>query len=69
MTTIGVYVANRNALAAISMYPNRRIDYVFSAWPRAGGVGHPTRCELVGTLSDDEPPCSDHYGVSADLRY
>jgi endonuclease/exonuclease/phosphatase family metal-dependent hydrolase len=33
--------SNRNPLAAIGLYPDRRFDYIFSAWPRRGGVGHP----------------------------
>src|SRR4029077_6674837 len=33
--------SNRNPLAAIGLYPNRRFDYIFSAWPRRHGVGHP----------------------------
>lgn len=61
--------SNDNPLAAISMYPDRRFDYVFSAWPRAGAAGHPTHCELLGVLPSGEPQLSDHYGVIADLRY
>lgn len=60
---------NDNELAALSLYPNRRFDYVFSAWPRAGGVGHPVKCELLGVVPEGEPELSDHYGVVADLRY
>jgi endonuclease/exonuclease/phosphatase family metal-dependent hydrolase len=62
--------SNRNRLAALGMYPDRRFDYVLSAWPRAGAAGHPVRCELLGvTRSPDAPELSDHYGVLADLRY
>lgn len=62
--------SNRNALAVPALYPDRRIDHVLSAWPRAGGLGHPTRCTLLGvTASPDDPQLSDHYGVLADLRY
>jgi endonuclease/exonuclease/phosphatase family metal-dependent hydrolase len=62
--------SNRNRLAAIGMYPDRRFDYVLSAWPRAGGAGHPTHCELLGVIDGpDAPELSDHYGVLADLRY
>jgi endonuclease/exonuclease/phosphatase family metal-dependent hydrolase len=68
--TAGHTWSNRNQLAAIGMYPDRRFDYVLSAWPRAGGAGHPTRCELVGvTDGPNAPELSDHYGVVADLRY
>ena len=52
------------------MYPDRRFDYVLSAWPRAGAAGHPTHCELLGvTDGPDSPDLSDHYAVLADLRY
>jgi endonuclease/exonuclease/phosphatase family metal-dependent hydrolase len=61
--------SNGNPLAALGLYPNRRFDYVFSAWPRLGGVGHPVRCELLGVRPLGEPQLSDHYGVAADLRY
>ena len=62
--------SNRNPLAAIALWPDRRIDHILSAWPRAGGAGHPTRCELLGvTDGPDAPQLSDHYGLAADLRY
>ncbi len=61
--------SNRNPLAAVAMYPDRRFDYVLSAWPRRGGVGHPVRCQRLGVLPAGQPQLSDHYGVLADLRY
>ncbi|HEY1989490.1 MAG TPA: endonuclease/exonuclease/phosphatase family protein [Acidimicrobiales bacterium] len=67
--TPGFTWSNRNALAAVAMYPDRRFDYVLSAWPRLGAIGHPTRCERLGVLSSEEPQLSDHYGVLAELRY
>jgi hypothetical protein len=60
--------SNRNPLAAVALWPDRRIDHILSAWPRAHGVGHPTHCALLGA-DPDQPPLSDHYGVAADLRY
>jgi endonuclease/exonuclease/phosphatase family metal-dependent hydrolase len=65
----GITWSNKNRLAAIGRYPDRRFDYVFSAWPRAGAAGHPTRCELLGVAAEDSTQISDHYGVLADLRY
>jgi endonuclease/exonuclease/phosphatase family metal-dependent hydrolase len=65
----GITWDNANPLAAIGMYPNRRFDYILSAWPRANGAGHPVQCELLGVRAPDEPQLSDHYGVLADLRY
>jgi endonuclease/exonuclease/phosphatase family metal-dependent hydrolase len=61
--------SSRNPLTAPAMYPDRRFDYVLSAWPRRGGTGHPARCHRLGVLPADQPQLSDHYGVVADLRY
>jgi endonuclease/exonuclease/phosphatase family metal-dependent hydrolase len=61
--------SNRNPLAAIGLYPDRRFDYIFSAWPRRGGVGHSTHCSLLGIRAPGEQQISDHYGLVADLRY
>lgn len=61
--------SNQNPLAAVALYPDRRMDYVLSAWPRRGGVGHPVRCQRLGVRPAGEPQLSDHYGVLADLRY
>ncbi|MFC4121241.1 endonuclease/exonuclease/phosphatase family protein [Nonomuraea zeae] len=58
--------SNANPWARPGLYPDRRFDYVLSAWPRAGGAGHPVRCEVVG---DGPQPASDHYAVLAELRY
>ena len=33
--------SNQNSLAAVGLLPDRRFDYVLSAWPRRGGAGHP----------------------------
>lgn len=61
--------SNQNPLAAVALLPDQRVDYVLSAWPRRGGAGHPTRCELLGVRPPAEAQLSDHYGVSTDLRY
>jgi len=62
--------SNRNPLAAVALWPDRRIDHILSAWPRAGGAGHPVRCELLGvTERPEDVQLSDHYGLVADLRY
>jgi endonuclease/exonuclease/phosphatase family metal-dependent hydrolase len=60
---------NRNPLAALGLFPDRRFDYILSAWPRRGGAGHPVRCSLLGVRPAGEQQISDHYGVVADLRY
>jgi endonuclease/exonuclease/phosphatase family metal-dependent hydrolase len=67
--TPGYTWSNANPLAALGLYPNRRFDYIFSAWPRQGGVGHPTQCALLGMRAPEDLQLSDHYGVVADLRY
>jgi len=61
--------SNRNPLAAVGLYPDRRFDYILSAWPRRGGTGHPVRCSLLGVRGPAELQVSDHYGLAADLRY
>jgi endonuclease/exonuclease/phosphatase family metal-dependent hydrolase len=61
--------SNRNPLAAAGLYPNRRFDYILSAWPRQGGVGHPVNCEVLGDRPPEQDQISDHYGLLADLRY
>lgn len=61
--------SNANQWAEPVLWPDRRIDYIFSAWPRAGGAGHPVHCELLGDRPGTAVVPSDHYGVVADLRY
>ncbi|MGI8331242.1 endonuclease/exonuclease/phosphatase family protein [Actinomadura scrupuli] len=65
----GTTWSNANPWAAPALFPERRIDYVLSAWPRPGGAGHPVRCEVIGAEAVDGVLPSDHYGVLADLRY
>ena len=61
--------SNSNPWAQQLLWPNRRIDFIFSAAPRRGGAGHPRLAELVGTDAVETTFPSDHYGVQADLRY
>ncbi len=65
----GVTWSNDNPLAAVALLPDRRFDYILSAWPRKGGIGHPTACSRLGVRPTGDPQLSDHYGVVADLRY
>jgi endonuclease/exonuclease/phosphatase family metal-dependent hydrolase len=65
----GITWSNDNPLAAVGLMPARRVDYVLSAWPRKGGIGHPIACERLGVRPAEDPQLSDHYGVVADLRY
>ena len=61
--------SNSNHWARQLLWPDRRIDFIFSAAPRRGGAGHPRLAQLVGTEAVDAIVPSDHYGVQADLRY
>ncbi len=65
----GITWSNDNPLAAVGLIPDRRFDYILSAWPRKGGIGHPTACKRLGVYPAGEPQLSDHYGLVADLRY
>ena len=61
--------SNDNPFATQLLWPNRRIDYIFSAAPRRGGAGHALRAALLGTSAAGAVYPSDHYAVQADLRY
>ena len=61
--------SRRNRHAAAALLPDRRIDYVLSAWPRGRGAGHPVRCEVLGTAGLDGVDPSDHFAVMAEFRY
>jgi endonuclease/exonuclease/phosphatase family metal-dependent hydrolase len=65
----GITWSNDNPLAAVGLIPDRRLDYILSAWPRRGGIGHPTACERLGVRPAGDLQLSDHYGIVADLRY
>jgi endonuclease/exonuclease/phosphatase family metal-dependent hydrolase len=67
--TDGSTWSNRNPYAARDLEPDRRIDYVLVGWPKAGGAGHVTRCEVHGLDPVDGVVPSDHLAVLAELRY
>jgi endonuclease/exonuclease/phosphatase family metal-dependent hydrolase len=52
--TPGYTWSNHNPIAAAGLYPDRRFDYIFSAWPRLHGIGHPTHCALLGVRPSHE---------------
>ena len=69
-TDVGFTWTNANPYAASQLEWERRIDFIFAGWPKAGGAGMPVRCDLLG----DEPTPegvwgSDHLGLVAELRY
>jgi endonuclease/exonuclease/phosphatase family metal-dependent hydrolase len=61
--------SNSDPWARQLLWPNRRIDYIFTAAPRRGGAGHPVSARLLGTRPVDGVQPSDHFAVQADLRY
>jgi endonuclease/exonuclease/phosphatase family metal-dependent hydrolase len=65
----GITWSNGNPLARVGHYPDRRFDYILSAWPRLGAAGHPVHCERLGVRDISDAQVSDHYGVLADIRY
>lgn len=58
-----------NPFAAAGLTPPRRIDYVFTGWPKRGGAGAVVHARLLGDVPVDGVFGSDHFGVLADLRY
>lgn len=61
--------SNANPYARDWLEPERRIDYVLTGFPKAGGRGHCVGARLVGVDAVDGVVPSDHYGIAADLRY
>jgi endonuclease/exonuclease/phosphatase family metal-dependent hydrolase len=61
--------SNENPYAVLDLEATRRIDYVYTGWPKQGGAGHAVAAEVVGREAIDGVVPSDHYGVLADLRY
>jgi endonuclease/exonuclease/phosphatase family metal-dependent hydrolase len=64
----GLTWSNDNPYAVLDLEPDRRIDYVFVGWPKAGGRGQVLDVEVVGVEPVGETVPSDHYGVLATLR-
>lgn len=56
-----------NPHAADALWPRRRLDYVFVAWPRQKPLGNPLKAELAGTGNPGEIVPSDHYAVVVEL--
>lgn len=54
-----------NPNSADAMWPRRRLDYLFVAWPRPKPLGNPLSAQLVGVDPHDGVVGSDHYGVLA----
>jgi endonuclease/exonuclease/phosphatase family metal-dependent hydrolase len=65
----GATWSNANPYAKRDLEPDRRIDYVFVGWPKAGGAGHVTTCTVEGLEPVDGVVPSDHLALLAELRY
>jgi endonuclease/exonuclease/phosphatase family metal-dependent hydrolase len=57
-----------NPLLHLAQWPNRRLDYLFTSWPRTTGQGTSIACRLIGVDPIDGVMASDHAGVQAILR-
>ena len=62
----GATWTNRNPYAKLDLEPDRRIDYLFVGWPKAGGAGHVTRCTVEALEPVDGVVPSDHLAVLAE---
>jgi endonuclease/exonuclease/phosphatase family metal-dependent hydrolase len=60
--------SDANAHLTDATWPNRRLDYVFVAWPRPKGLAKPVAARLIGVEPIDGVTPSDHYGVLVELR-
>ncbi len=56
-----------NPHAADALWPRRRLDYVFVAWPRPKPFANPQRAGLAGVEPIDGILPSDHYAVVVDF--
>ncbi len=56
-----------NPHSAEALWPRRRLDYVFVAWPRPKPLSNPLAMELAGVQPVEGIVPSDHYAVVADL--
>ncbi|MCF6273112.1 MAG: endonuclease/exonuclease/phosphatase family protein [Rhodobacteraceae bacterium] len=60
---------NENPFVASKFEPDRRIDYIFSGYPKARGRGHVTGARIIGNVAIDGIWPSDHFGLQAEIRY
>jgi endonuclease/exonuclease/phosphatase family metal-dependent hydrolase len=56
-----------NPNASEALWPRRRLDYVFVAWPRPKPLGNPRSARLAGTTPHRGIVGSDHYAVVVEL--
>jgi endonuclease/exonuclease/phosphatase family metal-dependent hydrolase len=60
--------ADNPVLVGQAQWPNRRLDYVMTSWPRTSGQGTPETARLIGTAPIDGVMASDHAGLLVSLR-
>jgi len=60
--------SNRNAYARANLEPDRRIDYIFTGFPKRDGVGLLETCRVVCDEAQNGVWPSDHFGLFAQLR-
>ena len=65
----GTTWSRSNPWAGPTLFPDRRIDYIFTGWPRRGGVGSVVTAGRAGIEPISGVVASDHYAVYADIRY
>ena len=63
----GATWSSTNPYAREALDPERRIDYIFTGYPKPDGVGHITGCRVVCNEERDGVFPSDHFGLYAEL--
>ncbi len=58
-----------NTLTHKALLPDRRLDYLFIGNPAENGAGHVLSTKLIGTEAAGGIYPSDHFGLTAELRY
>ncbi|MFT7645474.1 MAG: endonuclease/exonuclease/phosphatase family metal-dependent hydrolase [Candidatus Poriferisodalaceae bacterium] len=64
----GVTWTRDNPHSADASWPERRIDYVMTGWPRPKPLGNVIACHLAGIEPIDGVQPSDHYALVVDLH-
>ena len=64
---VGATYSSGNPYVINSAWPERRLDYVMTGWPRPRPKGNPLSVERFGISPVNGVVASDHYGVIAEL--
>src|SRR5262249_5349914 len=65
----GWTIDTTNPLVDAMLDHNRRIDYILSAQPKLGGVGHVLNAQIAGNKRVGLTWPSDHFAVVCEMRY